>query len=79
MLNTIMNTLVNPLTIGASLTVVGAAGLVGGMFSDVLSYHNPNRWNQPWHTNVCRASFGWCRDLGSPLRWHGRSVPRNDR
>ena len=37
MLNQIMNTLVNPLTIGASLTVVGAAGLVGGMFSDVLS------------------------------------------
>ena len=26
MLNTIVNTLVNPLTIGASLTVVGAAG-----------------------------------------------------
>ncbi|MCH9637845.1 MAG: hypothetical protein K0U16_07880 [Gammaproteobacteria bacterium] len=41
MLNTIMNTLVNPLTIGASLTVVGAAGLVGGMFSDVLSYTIP--------------------------------------
>lgn len=41
MLNQIMNTLVNPLTIGASLTVVGAAGLVGGMFSDVLSYKIP--------------------------------------
>jgi len=37
----IVNTLVNPLTVGLSLTVVGAAGLVGGMFSDVMSYKIP--------------------------------------
>jgi len=41
MLNMIMNTLVNPTTVGASLLVVGAAGLVGGMFTDVLSYNIP--------------------------------------
>jgi hypothetical protein len=41
MINTIMNTLVNPTTVGASLFVVGAAGLVGGMFTDVMSYTVP--------------------------------------
>ena len=41
MLNQIVNTLVNPLTVGLSLTVVGAAGLVGGMFSNVMSYQIP--------------------------------------
>ena len=41
MLNMIMNTLVNPTTVGASLFVVGAAGLVGGMFTDDLSYKIP--------------------------------------
>lgn len=41
MMNKIVNTLVNPLTVGLSLTVVGAAGLVGGMFSNVMSYQIP--------------------------------------
>jgi|TARA_R110000751_G_scaffold54202_3_gene116699 hypothetical protein len=41
MLNQIVNTVVNPLTVGLSLTVVGAAGLVGGMFTDVMSKNIP--------------------------------------
>lgn len=41
MLNAVYDFLVNPLTVGASLTVVGAAGLVGGMFTDVMSWKIP--------------------------------------